>query len=67
MSGAIGLTLGPIIASFLSRYFDYVGTLLVFSLLILVVGCTAVSQLPSNLDKAQSEEAPDALDKETNN
>ena len=42
MSGAIGLTLGPVIASFLSKYFDYVGTLLVFSVLILVVGCVAV-------------------------
>ena len=43
MSGAIGLTLGPVIASFLSERFAYVGTLLVFSALILVVGCIAVS------------------------
>ena len=51
MSGALGLTLGPVIASFLSGTFEYVGTLLIFAALILVVGSVAVWQLPSKLDQ----------------
>ena len=51
MTGAIGLTAGPIMAGIIIQYFDYVMTLLIFAFIMLVVGAFTVSFLPKSLDK----------------
>ena len=43
MSGALGLTMGPVVATIIRKWFGYVETLAIFALLILSVGLTAVS------------------------
>ena len=51
MSGALGLTMGPVIATIINKWLGYVETLLVFSALILVMGSIAVCSLPAHINK----------------
>ena len=57
MSGALGLTMGPVVATILKRWFGYVETLGIFALLILTVGLIAVSQIPKHVNKDSSSSA----------
>ena len=51
MSGALGLMMGPVIATVINKWLGYVETLLVFSALILVMGSIAVCSLPEHINK----------------
>ena len=54
MSGALGLTMGPVVATIIGKWFGYVETLAIFALLITTVGLTAVSQIPKHVNKDDS-------------
>ena len=51
MAGALGLTMGPVIATAIFRYLQYVKTLYAFSVLILITGLISVFALPSRIDE----------------
>ena len=51
MSGAMGLSLGPLLASVIYRYLDYTNTLLVFAAMILIIGLISINLIPKNIDE----------------
>ena len=55
-AGGMGFTVGPALATILIRYFDYMGTNLIFASLILIIGLAGVFSLPARINEDHSQE-----------